>query len=520
MEIAIYSMGFSLGLFVVGALVILMRHLQIKASENLAKEIVDEAKEKAEELFENAKREAQAFSEESAEDFEKIKVPADERIELLKRNIAEQEEFFNQKYKVIFDRNHRFNKKVEFYQKEFEQKKLDYDRNHLQLVDLQNKYTISLINKAEVKKEKVLKELVEKVVQENKIKLNKQFQQNESELQHDVEKKARRIICSVLNRFNRAYCPERGINNINFSNEKTMKKVSGPENCNISILEKLIGVDLSLHEDRLFLNVSAFDPVRRELTRLIVEKLMKERQVNEKVIQEVARSKKRELFKKIRRDGNALAKELNIKNFHPEIRNMLGSLRYRYSFSQNQFFHVSEVGWLCGLLSAELNLDVQSGRRAGVLHDIGKAMDHSIDGGHAVIGADFINKHGEESSIVHAVRAHHFDEQPSTELAYLVIAADAISGARPGARRSTAESYTQKMGDLQRIGDSYSEVTNTYILSAGREIRLLVNSQKVSDLKALELSKKVAKNIEENLAFPGQIRVTVVRETNAVQYAK
>ena len=247
---------------------------------------------------------------------------------------------------------------------------------------------------------------------------------------------------------------------------------------------------------------------------------MREKRIDEQKIKKTLEKSKRDMFQKIRMDGNRICKELGLKNVHPEIRNMMGSLRYRYSFSQNQHFHCAEVGWLCGLLSNELGLNIHKGRRAGMLHDIGKSMDHSIDGGHAVIGAEFISKHDEEKDIVHAVRAHHFDEQPSTDLAYLVIAADAISGARPGARRSTVESYTQKMEDLIRIGNSFKEVMSTYIVSAGREVRLVVDSKKVDDTNALNLSKKVADKIEEECTYPGQIRVTVIRQTQAIEYAK
>ena len=242
--------------------------------------------------------------------------------------------------------------------------------------------------------------------------------------------------------------------------------------------------------------------------------------VNQASIERLVSKSKKQLFKKIRTDGNRLAKELDLKGLHPEIRNMMGALRYRYSFSQNQHFHCAEVGWLCGLLSSEIQLDVRRGRRAGMLHDLGKAMDHSIDGGHAVIGADFIDKHGEKEDVVHAVRAHHYDETPSSDLAYLVIAADAISGARPGARRSTAESYMHKMHELERIGSSMPGVLQTFILSAGREVRVMVDANKIDDQQSMELSQELAKKIEEDMVYPGTIRVTVVRETLAVEYAK
>lgn len=192
---------------------------------------------------------------------------------------------------------------------------------------------------------------------------------------------------------------------------------------------------------------------------------------------------------------------------------MMGSLRFRYSFTQNQYFHCGEVGWLCGLLSSELGMDIKIGKRSGVLHDIGKSMDHAIEGGHAVIGANFIAKRGESPEVVHNVRAHHYDETPNSVHAFLVIAADAMSGGRPGARRSTLESYAQKITELQEIARSFEGVTDCFVLSGGRECRVYVNNKKISDRDALGLSMKIAAKIEKECNYPGQIKVVVVRET-------
>lgn len=225
-------------------------------------------------------------------------------------------------------------------------------------------------------------------------------------------------------------------------------------------------------------------------------------------------------MQQIKHDGDHLAKELRLQNLHPEVRQMMGSLRFRYSYTQNQFFHCAEVGWLAGLIASELgSMPPLQARRSGLLHDLGKAMDHQLDGGHAVIGADFIKARGESPEVVHAVRAHHFDETPETNLAFTVIAADAISGARPGARRSTIESYNQKVNDLDEIARGFDGVNDCYVLNGGREIRVTVNGKKVDDLAALRLSKQIAAKIEEDLSYPGQIKVVIVRETYSFQYA-
>ncbi|MCB0357872.1 MAG: HDIG domain-containing protein, partial [Bdellovibrionales bacterium] len=289
---------------------------------------------------------------------------------------------------------------------------------------------------------------------------------------------------------------------------------------NIELIEKLCGVDIIYNEKAKSLSVSGFDPVRRELGRATIEKLVRERTINEETVRKTMEISKKKLFQQIKTDGDKVARELKLDDLNVDIRNMMGALKYRYSFTQNQYFHCAEVGHLCGLLAAELGEATKDARRAGLLHDIGKAMDHSLDGGHAVIGADFIEKHGEQKHIVHAVRAHHFDETPATDLAYLVIGADAISGARPGARRSTTSTYMQKMDQLQEIGNSFDGVIDTFILSAGREVRITVDNHKIDDHQALELSKQIARKIETDCNYPGTIKVTVVRETQAVEVAR
>ena len=342
----------------------------------------------------------------------------------------------------------------------------------------------------------------------------------ETELTANTERDARKILHLVMNRFARPYCPERGIGNVTFTSPEHKEKTFGPDKQFASFIEKTCGVDIVFNETYGSATVMGFDPVRRELGRLVLEASAKQKHLDEKVIEALHDRCKKELFKKILVDGNRVANELGLANVHEAVRSMLGALRYRYSFAQNQHFHVAEVGWLCGLLNAEFGGSIQDGRRAGVLHDIGKAMDHSKEGGHAVIGAEFIEQHGESPAVVHAVRAHHHDEAPSSDLAFLTIAADAISGARPGARRSTMDSYTQKMADLEKISSSFRGVVATYILSAGRELRVMVDGHKIDDQKALTLSKDIAHKIEEELSYPGMIKVTVVRETQAVEFAR
>ena len=460
------------------------------------------------------------FKEESQAEFEDKIQSQLNKIENLKQKIDEKRQeinTFSKKRTYFFEKDKRRNQSLK--------SKVTAKQDQLTSVkekrlSVSSDYKKQLFNIAGVEKSEIYSQIQESYFNYRKKEVSDERTSTENFTQVNIEKIAKRYIDSALHRFKRPFCPERGIDNINFPNENCMYKVLDKEDVHLQLLEKEIGVDLTLHPDRKFLNVSSFDPVRRELTRITLYRLMKEKKVNEDTIKRVLTNSKKSLFKKIRYDGISLAKELSLKGLHPEIIKMMGSLRYRYSFTQNQHFHCAEVGWLCGLIASELNLDTLTARRIGMLHDIGKSMDHSIDGGHAVIGADFIEKHDEAENVVHAVRAHHFDEQPSTDLAYLVIASDALSGARPGARRSTVESYAQKMSDLLRIGQNFEGVKDTYILSAGRELRIIVDSQKLTDQNALDLTSKISTKIEEEMAYPGQIKVTVVRRTSSVQYAK
>lgn len=340
------------------------------------------------------------------------------------------------------------------------------------------------------------------------------LQETEEEYKEHAELRAKKILALVIDRFARPYCAERGIGAVNFPDNHIRKLFCDPNGNNIKALQDACGCDIIVEDGMDMVGVAGFDPVRRELTRRTLERIFKEKKnINPDFIRKIAENQKKELFKNIKHDGDALAKELKLEGLNPEIRQMMGSLRYRYSFTQNQYFHCGEVGWLAGLMAAELKVDIKKARRVGMLHDIGKSMDHVMEGGHAVIGADFIAARGEAADVVHAVKAHHFDEQPASDHAFLVIAADAISGARPGARRSTIESYNQKVSELQDIARSFPGVTDCFVLSGGRECRVLVNGKKVDDTQALELSKKIAGRIEEECNYPGQIKVVIVRET-------
>jgi len=384
-------------------------------------------------------------------------------------------------------------------------------------------YKKTLAHKTQLKESDVIQEITHKMITEATQDYENYIQTFEDENKEFAEAKAKRILGLCIDRFTKEMSTERNIASSYFPDEKIRSLFMQNGADNIKAIEETTGCDILIDNqpdpDRILnIQVIGYDPVRRELTRRLFERLFRDIEKTNKPLQpdyirKTGDNLKNELVKQIKKDGDLIAKELNFPNMHPEIKQVMGSLRYRYSYTQNQYFHCAEVGWFASLLAAEIRDDIRKSKRAGLLHDLGKALDHQFDGSHAVIGADFIAERGEDPEVIHAVRAHHYDVQPENPMDFIVIAADAISGGRPGARRSTMETYTQKVTGLQEISKRFSGVTDVFVLNGGRECRVLVNSRQVDDLGALQIAEKIAKTIEDEMQYPGQIKVVVVRET-------
>lgn len=496
------------------------RQLVFRRAELEAKELIEEAKLEAVAIRQDSQSFIENLKEEAAEKLELDTRKIVQRSEQIQEVIQAREDEFRDQIRAREDQANRRSQQLRALEAKMQIRDENYRKKQAQLKSLMTQLIERLTKMVPTPTSELKENLISQLVNEVQTKTARELQIFEEETNQEAERTAKRIINAVIDRFARPYCAERGIGNVEFPNPDVMRRAIGPERVHLMHLEKVCGVDIAVNEEHMTASVLGFDPVRRELGRASLEKMMHEKNLNPQRIEDIMTKTKKDLFKRIRSDGNKIAQELGQSSLHDEIKSMMGALRYRYSFAQNQYFHCGEVGWLCGLLSSELGISISDGKRAGLLHDIGKAMDHSIDGGHAVIGADFIEKHNEKPHVVHAVRAHHHDETPSTDLAYLVIAADAISGARPGARRSTMDSYNQKMANLQNIASSFDGVIHVYILSAGREVRVVVDSYQIDDYQAMELSKKIAKQIEEECSYPGLIKVTVVRETQAVEMAR
>ncbi len=307
---------------------------------------------------------------------------------------------------------------------------------------------------------------------------------------------------------------------VNLPNDEMKGRIIGREGRNIRTIEQVSGVDLIIDDTPETILISSFDPVRREVARVALERLIADGRIHPARIEEVVEKASQEMDVTIREAGEQAIFDTGIQKINPEIIRLLGRLKYRTSYDQNVLQHSLEVAFLCGMMANELGLNAKAARRAGLLHDIGKAIDHEVEGSHAVIGADMAKKHGEPEEIVHAIAAHHDDVKPQTVLAVLVQAADALSAARPGARREMLVTYVKHLKEIEEIANSFKGVTKSYAVQAGREVRVMVENREISDDGAVVLSKDVARKIEESLTYPGQIKVTVIRETRAVEYAK
>jgi ribonuclease Y len=297
-------------------------------------------------------------------------------------------------------------------------------------------------------------------------------------------------------------------------------RIIGREGRNIRALEMATGIDLIVDDTPEAVILSGFDPIRREVARLALERLVADGRIHPARIEEVVEKVRAELEQKIRQEGESTLLELKIPGMHPELVKLLGRLRYRYSYGQNVLHHSKEVAWLAATMAAELKANVAVAKRAGLLHDIGKAIDRETEGTHLELGIELLRRYGESEEVIHAMACHHGDYEPRTVEAVLVTAADALSAARPGARREVLETYVQRLRKLEEIAGSFNGVQKSYAIQAGREIRIVVDSGKISDEEAIWLSKEVARKIEAELSYPGQIRVTVIRETRAVELAR
>jgi ribonucrease Y len=342
----------------------------------------------------------------------------------------------------------------------------------------------------------------------------------EQEIHEEADKRSRKILATTIQRIATDYVAESTVSVVPLPSDDMKGRIIGREGRNIRALEQATGVDLIVDDTPEVITVSAYDPLRRELARRVLSKLLQDGRIHPARIEEVVAKTQTELDQTIREEGEKVAYEANVLGLHPDLIKLLGRLKFRTSYGQNVLHHSLEVSMIAAALAAEIGADANVCKTAGLLHDIGKAVDHEVEGPHALIGADIARRLGRSAKIVHAIAAHHGEEEPATVEAFIVATSDAISGARPGARREMVETYVKRLEALEGVANSFDGVEKSFAIQAGREVRILVSPTQIDDLAASRLARDVVKKIEESLEYPGQIKVTVIRETRAVDYAR
>ncbi len=486
-----------------------------------------EARRQAQELLERAEKDAKTAMKEaqiSARE-EKIKALAEveEESKQVKDEAKRNEERFRQNKEVLEKKKDLLtNKEIELSKREAKLERIERElQGKERKVDQRLEEARQTVErKAGMTRDEAKKELINQITDEAKRSSALRIKQIEDETKEEADNRAKRIVGIAIQRYAGEHVQERAVSVVQLPSDDMKGRIIGREGRNIRALEAATGVDLVVDDTPETVVLSGFDPVRREVARLSLEKLIQDGRIHPTRIEEIVSKTQVEVEKSIKEAGEQAILELGLARVHPEIVKMLGRLRFRYSYAQNVLRHSVECGFIAGLMAAELGLNVRKARRAGLLHDLGKATSHEQEGSHAIVGAAFARKHGEEPLIVNAIASHHEEETPTSVIAHLVGAADALSGARPGARREMLESYIKRLESLENICHSFSGVGKSYAIQAGREVRVLAENDKISDAEAVVLAKDIAERIENELTYPGQIKVTVIRETRAVAVAK
>ncbi len=495
--------------------------------KNYTEKKIDRTEEYAKRLYDDAVRKAEDYKKEKVleakEEILKAKAENDRERAESEKEIRERRNEIQKNERRLIQREETLDKKagnLETREENLNAKIADLTSKEKELDELKAKQLTELERIASLTKDEAKQIVIDRVQKEAFHDAAAQVREIETQAKEEGEKKARNIIALAIQKCAADHVAETTVSVISLPNDDMKGRIIGREGRNIRALETATGVDLIIDDTPEAVIVSAFDPVRREVARVAVEKLIMDGRIHPARIEEMVEKARKEVDTQIREAGENAVFETNQHGIHHELVKLLGRLKYRTSYGQNVLKHSIEVSHLAGLMAAELGADVQLAKRAGLLHDIGKAVDHESEGTHVTLGADLARKYHENADVVHCIMAHHNDVEPQTVEAVLVQAADAISAARPGARRESLENYIKRLEKLEEIANSFDGVDKCYAIQSGREVRIMVKPEDVTDDGIKVLAKEIAKRIEEQMEYPGQIRVNVIRETRSTEYAK
>ena len=482
---------------------------KISSAEDEAKRIVNDAIKAAEQ------KRKETIIEAKDEAF-KLKSDADKEIKDRRAEITRQERRIDQKEEALDKRTTQMERKEEDLKRRTETVEARLDElEQLKLRQTEKLETIAAMSKEDARAV-LLKQVDDELTHEKAMKISA-YQAN---MKDECDNLARELIGQAIARCAADATSEATVSVVPLPSDEMKGRIIGREGRNIRALETATGCDLIIDDTPEAITLSSFDQTRREVARMALERLIADGRIHPARIEETVDKCRRELEIQMKREGDKAVMELGVHSLHPDLVKLIGRLKYRTSFGQNVLSHSLEVAWLAGLMAGELGVNVQLARRAGLLHDIGKALDHEIEGSHVQIGVDICKKYRENPQVIHAIEAHHGDVEPKTTLAFIIMAADAISAARPGARRENMESYIKRLETLEALCNGFEGVESSYAVQAGREVRILVQPDKVGDDEGILLARNVAKKIENELDYPGQIKVSVIRESRATEYAK